>query len=59
MSEMATAERAYVANRTRILELIEIAQTKVEEAQQGEDKTYWVGVVFGLRRALGVIEGRG
>lgn len=44
------------ANAAKLEQLIADAYAKELE---GQDKAYWVGVQFGLRRALNVIRGNG
>lgn len=63
---LADARRPYVlaqkANLARIAELIEDAEQKRAEHEQGGDGKTWLfydGVVTGLRRAVMVMEGRG
>ena len=50
------------ANRRKIAQLIKDAEAKSTDHDQLDNEhqaAYWSGVAFGLRRALGVLEGRG
>lgn len=51
-------ETAHRANIAKLQELAELADEKSED-QGTAERGYWIGVRDGLRRAIGVLEGRG
>ena len=50
--------REYEANRARLEELRKNANSRASDPYN-DDRVYWTGVEFGLRRAMGVLDGKG